>query len=85
MQKKPAEAKFFSGQSQSYDFHWEIIRICPVRQKNGRDGVKSSQKTSHKKCTNQGPPLGVHTGALILHTFLCVSFETFGLRPALLP
>ena len=74
MQKKPTEAKFFFGQSQSYDFHWEIMRICPVRQKNRRDGVKSSQKTSHKKCTNQGPPLGVHRGPLVLHTVFMRKF-----------
>ena len=50
-------------------------RIDAGQVENLRDGVKSSQKTSHKICHIQGPPLGVHTGALNLPNFLCESLS----------
>ena len=78
LQKSPAEAEFFDCQYQSYDFHTKsslFDRIVLAKVKNLRDGVKSSQKTSHKICHIQGPPLGMHTGALNLTTFSCESLS----------
>ena len=71
MQKKPDEVKFFIDHSQSGISQWKFHQLAWLKLKNGRDRVKSSQKTSHKKVTNQGPPLGVHMGAgIVLNLFM---------------